>query len=152
MVVFWFSGRVGLGQDNKKAAQGVKVALWFSRTIWPVLGECHMTSKSPILLFLAITSCSTPTVWQTDGGVLASEEEVSAAKETCDYENKRRELAAYERDSRELSNVANAYPSIHDMNHEIEFRIAELLTIKRQVENELTECMSQQNLVQSVER
>lgn len=99
---------------------------------------------------LIITSCSTtPSVWETTGGVKASNELLIAAKEACDYDKKHAEVTAYEREYRDLFRLSaqDNWGGDH-ISDELELRAIDLQKTIGELKNEMSECMRQQDLVQ----
>lgn len=105
-----------------------------------------MNSRSVFLLFM-ITSCSTATtVWETVGGDTVSEELLIAAKEVCDYDKKYAEMKGYELEHRRLFGRADYFSG--QLNDALELRAIDLNNKIGELNNELSECMRQQDLVQ----
>lgn len=108
-----------------------------------------MNSRSVFLSLLIITSCSTtPSVWETVGGAKASKELLIAAKEACDYDEKHAEATADEWEYSRLFGLTGSFGISGQLSDELELRAIDLNNTISELENELSECMRQQDLVQ----
>ncbi len=98
---------------------------------------------------LIITSCSTtPSVWETTGGVKASNELLIAAKEACDYDKKHADITEHERAYSRLFGFSGSSRISGQLSDEMEFKVIDLNNTINELESELSECMRQQDLVQ----